>query len=208
MDRRAGWTGLAMAAWAATVVASQVIQVLVGLSPDGKAKLPQGVRLEGNSFVVEDAAMEVRVSALDPAGRAGFFAGLGLQDPFRDVLPEENYVFFKVRFENRHKEEDLSFSPVNTLFGNAAALDEVRLYQTFYRDKAGQEKLAAAGKGLFVKTLILPPGTHIERLLVYQYDDPYPVRKIPLIFGGILQGRQGKDVEFPFRATFKKEKRR
>ncbi|MEW6758456.1 MAG: hypothetical protein AB1347_09560 [Acidobacteriota bacterium] len=208
MVRKSGWAGLAVAGLAVAAVASQTIQVLVGLEPDGKARLPTGVRLEGSTFVVDDPRMSVRVAALDAAGRRDFFAGLGLPDPFRDVLSEENYVFFRVRFENRHKEEDLSFSPVNTMFGNASALDEVRLYQTFYRDKAGQEKLAAAGRGLFVKTLILPPGTHIERLLVYQYDDPYPVRKIPLIFGGILLGREGMDLELPFRADFKKEKRR
>jgi hypothetical protein len=206
MGRRFWIAALTMVTVAA--IASQTIQVLVNLAPDAKAKLPKGIRVEGPTFVVDDPRLEVRVTALDEAGRKDFFSGLGLADPFRDVLAEENYVFFKVRFENRHKEEDLSFSPVNTMFGNSASLDEVRLYQTFYRDKAGQEKLAAAGRGLFVKILILPPGSHIERLLVYQYDDPYPVRKIPLIFGGILLGREGMDLELPFRATFKKEKHR
>lgn len=184
------------------------LYLLAGLKPHPPKGPTPNLRVEGGAYLYRDGRLSLRVEPLGPEGRAAFFSERGLPDPFADFPPEDNYVFFRVRFENLSREDPLTFSPVATLFGNSAALDEVRLYQTFYRLADGEKRLEAVGKALFVKTLSLPPGTFIERLLVYQYDDPYPVKAIPLIFGSVLVGREGLDLELPFEATFKKEKRR
>lgn len=192
----------------ALAVPAATLYLLTGLKPRPPKRPDPNLRVEGRSYVYRNAWLELQVEPLDFAARTHFFSKRGLEDPFAGFPPEDNYVTFRVRFENLSKDEPLTFSPVNTLFGNAAALDEVRLYQTFYREKEGEKKLEAVGKTLFVKTLTLPPGTFIERLLVYQYDDPYAVRTLSLVFGGILVGREGLDLELPFEASFKKEKRR
>jgi hypothetical protein len=203
------WKALAaVAVLAALAVPAGTLYLLTGLKPRPPKRPDPNLRVEGRAFVYRNARLELQVEPLDPAGRADFFSRRGLEDPFAGFPPEDNYVAFRVRFENLSKNEPLTFSPVSTLFGNSAALDEVRLYQTFYREKDGEKMLEAVGKTLFVKTLSLPPGTFIERLLVYQYDDPYPVRTIPLVFGSILLGRESLDLELPFEATFHKEKRR
>jgi hypothetical protein len=203
------WKALAaVTVLAALAVPAGTLYLLTGLKPRPPKRPDPNLRVEGRAFVYRNAQLELQVEPLDPAGRADFFSRRGFEDPFAGFPPEDNYVAFRVRFENLSKDEPLTFSPVSTLFGNSAALDEVRLYQTFYREKEGEKKLAAVGKTLFVKTLSLPPGTFIERLLVYQYDDPYPVRTIPLVFGSILVGRESLDLELPFEATFHKEKRR
>lgn len=203
------WKALAaVALLTALAVPAATLYLLTGLKPRPPRRPDPNLRVEGRSYVFTTPRLELQVEPLDPAGRADFFSKKGLLDPFAGFPPEDNYVAFRVRFENLSQDEPLTFSPVGTLFGNSAALDEVRLYQTFYREKDGEKKLEAVGKTLFVKTLTLPPGTFIERLLVYQYDDPYPVRTIPLIFGNILLGRESLDLELPFEATFQKEKRR
>lgn len=201
-------TSAAVTLLATLALPATTLYLLTGLKPRPPKRPDPSLRVEGRCYVYRNPRLELRVEPLDPAGRADFFSQRGLTDPFAGFPPEDNYVAFRVRFENLSKDEPLTFSPVSTLFGNSAALDEVRLYETFYREKDGEKKLEAVGKTLFVKTLTLPPGTFIERLLVYQYDDPYPVRTIPLIFASILLGRESLDLELPFEATFQKEKRR
>ncbi|MGC8762231.1 MAG: hypothetical protein ACP5VN_01135 [Acidobacteriota bacterium] len=203
------WKALAaVSVLASLALPAGTLYLLTGLKPRPPKRPDPNLRVEGRAFVYRNPRLELRVEPLTPPGRADFFAQRGLQDPFAGFPPEDNYVAFRVRFENLSKEESLTFSPVATLFGNAAVLDEVRLYQTFYREKEGERMLEAVGRTLFVKTLTLPPGTFIERLLVYQYDDPYPVRTIPLVFASILVGRESLDLELPFEATFQKEKRK
>ena len=168
--------------------------------------LAQGIAVEGNGYRFTAGDVDVRVEPLTDEQRAAFCREQGVEDPFGALRKGESYVFFKVRFENRRKEGDLVFSPQAAMFGNGLAFDEIKVYQYFYRDKDADAILASAGKVLFLKNLVLPPGYHLERLLMFQYDDPYPVKKISLIIGSLMAGQDGLDLEFRFRATYRKEK--
>jgi hypothetical protein len=78
----------------------------------------------------------------------------------------------------------------------------------FYKETDGEERLAAAGKSFYFKSLHLPPGQWIERLMIFQYDELYQQKKVSLVLSSILLGREGVDLEFPFLTTFKKEKQK
>jgi hypothetical protein len=192
---------LGVSAWA-----SRKIYILEHLSPDLKKKQSRGYSAEGNGFHFRNKALDVRVEPMTGNELQAYYRAQGVLDPFADFPPEANYVFFRLRIENLGKSDNLSFSPQGAMFGSDGALDDIGLYQLFYKENDGERRLAAAGKTLFLKNLYLPAGYWIERLLVFQYDNPYPTKKISLILSNILTGKEGLDLEFPFRADFRKEK--
>lgn len=191
----------ALAAGAATK-----IYIIEKLEPDPPKKVAQ-YSAEPGGLRYRDARLEVVAAPLLGEARSSYFASRGLSDPFASPALEPTYVLFRIRIENLMRDEALEFSPGSAMFGNSNPLDEIAVYQLFYKEPDGEARLAAAGKTLFLRHLRLPPGEWIERLMVFQYDDPYPTKKITLILGSILLGRDGIDLEFPFRASYRKEKR-
>ncbi len=192
---------LSVSAWA-----SRKICILQGLTPDVKKVDSKNLTVEGGGFHYRDKRVDVRLTPLTGRELEAYYEAQGVSDPFTGFPPEANYVFFKLRIENLQKSGDLTFSPQGAMLGSDGTLDDIGLYQLFYRETDGDQKLAAAGKTLFLKNLYLPAGYWIERLLVFQYDNPYPTKKLTLIMSNILMGKDGLDLEFPFRADFKKEK--
>ncbi len=184
----------------------KTIQVLERLVPDQPKKQVVGYSVEGGSYRFSDTRFSVVATPLDRAGLATYYRARGLENPFVHFPEEANYVFFNVRFENFQKDETVEFSPGSSMFGNSNPLDETRMYQLFYKEAGSEAKLAAVGRTFFLKNLRLPPGEWIERLVGFQYDDPYKTKKISLVFTSILMGPEGVTVEFPFRAEFRKEK--
>jgi len=191
---------LAVSAWAGGV------EVLESIVPLPSKKMPQGYSLEGEIWHYRDANLDVKVTPLTPEARARYYAEKQLEDPFSGVLPRENLVVMRLRVENLQKDGTVEFSPTACMLGNSLAFDDTYVYQFLYKEKNADAKLASAGKTLFMKHLSLPAGTWIEHLLAFQYDDPYPTKKLGLILGGISAGAEGVDIVFPFKATFKKEK--
>ena len=185
--------------------ASSKIYIIERLEPDPPKKVAQYSAQDGG-LRYRDPRLDVTAAPLLGEERAAYFAARGVADPFASPVLEPTYVLFRVRIENLMKDEALEFSPGSAMFGNSNAMDEIAVYQLFYKEPDGEARLAAAGKTLFLRHLRLPPGQWIERVMVFQYDDPYPTKKIALILSSILLGRDGTDLEFPFRASYRKEK--
>lgn len=188
-----------------SVWAGSKIYVLKSLTPVVDKKSGPGYTMEGLTSHFRDQRADVQVTVLTPEERTKFFAGKGLDDPFTILSPRENYIFFKLRMENLDSSDTLEFSPNEVMFGNSMPLDETMLYQLLYKEKDGDAKLVAAGKTVFSRHLSLPPHAWIERLIIFQYDDPYPARKISLVINGAQIGRNGLELEFLFKSDFKKE---
>jgi hypothetical protein len=193
---------MAASAWAASSL------ILDSLTPNPPKKLPEGYGVESGAYHFRDARLDLQVAQLTSEERVRFYAAKKLPDPFSGVLPIENLILLRLRIENLQKENTLEFSPTATMLGNCLAFDDTYVYQFLYREHDAAAKLDAAGKTMFLKHLSLPPGTWIERLLAFQYDDPYPSKKILLVVGGISAGAEGVDLAFPFKATYRKEKKK
>jgi|YelNatPaOPRAMG01_1025707.scaffolds.fasta_scaffold63744_2 hypothetical protein len=206
MAKRHVLLALVLAAVLVPLWASQTVQVLQDLRPEVKKKLPAGYSAEGLTYSFQNQRLSISATPLTPLAREAFYAKKGLQDPFADATPAAGYIFFLIRIENRQKTEMLYFSPGAVMFGDMNPIDEIALYQLFYRLPNADAKLDAAGRSFFLRDLHLPPGMWIERLMVFQYDDPYPTKKINLALTSILLGGEGLDVNFPFIAKFEKEK--
>ncbi|MGC8723783.1 MAG: hypothetical protein ACP5VF_07910 [Acidobacteriota bacterium] len=206
MAKRHVLLALALAASLVPLGASQTVQVLQDLRPEVKKKLPAGYAVEGLTYSFQDKRFSISATPLTPLAREAYYAKRKLKDPFADATPAAGYIFFLIRIENRQKTDMLYFSPGNVMFGNMNPIDEIAMYQLFYRLPEANAKLDAAGRSFFLRDLHLPPGLWIERLMVFQYDDPYPTKKINLALTSILLGGEGLDVNFPFIAKFKKEK--
>jgi len=199
----------ALLAMAALALAAKSVSILVDLVPEPPKKAAAGYEVEGRVYHYRDKRLDARVAYLLPEDRAAWFSKRGLQDPFEGLIkPEDNYVFFCLRLENLQKEENVAFTPGSSMFGTANLVDDTTIYQMFYKENDGEARLAVAGKSFFFKALYLPPGQWIERLLLFQYDESYAMKKVPLVMSSILLGRDGIDLEFSFLATFKKEKRK
>ena len=206
MAKRHVLLALVLAAFLVPLGASQTVQVLQDLRPEVKKKLPAGYAVEGITYSFQDKRFSISATPLTPLAREAYYAKMKLKDPFADATPAAGYIFFLIRIENRQKDGMLFFSPGNVMFGDMNPVDEIAMYQLFYRLPEADAKLDAAGRSFFLRDLHLPPGLWIERLMVFQYDDPYPTKKINLALTSILLGGEGLDVNFPFIAKFKKEK--
>jgi hypothetical protein len=210
-DRRAGAgsrrAGVAAAALVAALAAwASGALILESLTPLASKKLPPGYTLEGNVWHYRDPRVDVQVAPLAGEERASFFMSRGLQNPFASALPMENLILFRLRIENLQKDQSVEFSPTAVILGNSLAFDDTHVYQFLYKEADSETKLAAAGKTMYMNHLSLPAGLWIERLLAFQYDDPYPTKKIPLILGSMSAGPEGLDLVFPYKASFHKEK--
>lgn len=200
---------LAAAAPSAILLSARTLNILQDLVPEPQKKPEPGYFIEGKSYHYRDKRLDVRVTYLTPEERYAWFAQREVKDPFSAAIrPEDNYAFFRVRIENLQKEDSVEFTPGSSMFGTANLVDDISVYQMFYKESDGEERLAAAGKSFYFKALHLPPGQWIERLMLYQYDETYQQKKVVLVLSSILLGREGVDLEFPFLTTFKKVKRK
>jgi len=192
----------------AILLSAKTLNILEDLIPEPQKKPEPGYFIEGKSYHYRDPHLDVRVAYLTPEERHAWFAERGVKDPFSALRPEDNYAFFRVRFENLQKEENVEFTPGSSMFGTANLVDDISVYQMFYKETDGESLLAAAGKSFYFKALHLPPGQWIERLMLFQYDETYQQKKVALVLSSILLGREGLDLEFSFLTTFKKVKTR
>jgi hypothetical protein len=207
MRTRAARAIVALLALAVVAASAKSVNILVDLVPVQPKKPDPNCAIEGKTIHFRDRRVDVQVTYLDPAERLAWFRQHGGKDPFAGfILPQENYVFFRVRFENLQKEENVEFTPGSSMFGTANLVDETAIYELFYKESDGDERLAVAGKTLYFKALHLPPGQWIERLLLFKYDETYQQKKVVLLMSNILLGHEGLDLEFPFTTTFKKER--
>ena len=211
MKSRLAWVCVATLAFAALAALStwaKTINIMVDLLPEAQKKPAPGYSVDGRAFHYRDMSIDVVVEYLPPPARASWFGHRKLKDPFGSfVRPEDNYAFFRVRFENLQKEENVEFTPGSSMFGTGNLVDDIAVYQMFYKESDGEARLATVGKAMFFKALHLPPGVWIERLMLFKYDESYQQKSVPLVISNILLGREGLDLIFPFVAKFKKEKR-
>ena len=191
---------VALSAWAGGTL------VLESLAPELPKKAPEGYSLQGEVHHYRDSRLDVQVAYLAVAERVRYFAMKELPDPFATVLPAENLILIRMRLENLQKEGAVEFSPTATMLGESLAFDDTFVYQFLYKEKDADAKLSAAGKTMYLRHLSLPPGTWIERLLAFQYDDPYSAKRLILQIGGVSTGQEAVDLAFSFKTTFKKVK--
>jgi hypothetical protein len=199
---------LAVGISSVVVLSAKTLNILEDLIPQPQKKPQPGYFIEGKAYHYRDKRLDVRVSYLTADERRAWFDEREIKDPFSAVRAEDNYAFFKVRFENLQKDENVEFTPGSCMFGTGNLVDDITVYQMFYKETDGEERLAAAGKSFYFKALHLPPGQWIERLMIFQYDELYQQKKVSLVLSSILLGREGVDLEFPFLTTFKKEKQK
>jgi len=199
---------LAVGVSSVVVLSAKTVNILQDLVPEPQKKPRPGYIIDGKSYHYRDKHLDVRVTYLTVEERRAWFEERETKDPFSAVRAEDNYAFFKVRFENLQKEENVEFTPGSSMFGTGNLVDDITVYQMFYKETDGEERLAAAGKSFYFKSLHLPPGQWIERLMIFQYDELYQQKKVSLVLSSILLGREGVDLEFPFLTTFKKEKQK
>ena len=196
-----GLAFLSLAAWGGTTV-----QVLETLTPKAPKKADMGYSVEGNAWHYRDDKVDFRLAFLSADERAAFFHEKGVADPFTSFGLRENLILFRVRIENLTDGTPVEFSPTAAMLGNSLAFDETYIFQYLYKEPQVDEKMAAAGKTVFLSHLQLPPGKWIERLIVFKYDDPYSVRTLKFVVQGLMVGPDGLNLEFPFKANFRKEK--
>lgn len=204
-SRRFAILGLALlglSLWGGTKV-----QVVESLTPSVSKQKSPGYSAEGVEWRYRDDQVEFRVAPLTAAERAAYYQSKGLADPFGSFGPTDNLILFLVRIENLSKDTPVEFSPTATMFGNSVAFDETYIFQYLYKESGADEKLVTAGKTMFLSHLQLPPGNWIERLMAFTYDDPYATKTLRFVVQGLMAGPEGRDLEFPFKATYRKEKR-
>lgn len=199
---------LAVGISSVVVLSAKTLNILQDLVPEPTKKPQPGYFIEGKAYHYRDKRLDVRVSYLTADERRAWFEGRETKDPFAALRAEDNYAFFKVRFENLQKDENVEFTPGSSMFGTGNLVDDITVYQMFYKETDGEERLASAGKSFYFKALHLPPGQWIERLMLFQYDELYQQKRVSLVLSSILLGREGVDLEFPFLTTFKKEKQK
>jgi hypothetical protein len=193
-------------ALALPALAATTIHVLCELMPEISKKPEAGYSVSGAVYKFENKDLKCEVEYLTPEARRQYFSKRGFEDPLRGLASEEDFFVVRARFENLLKEGDLVMSPNTVLFENCQVKEETALYSMFYLRPDGEKRLQAAGAVFYLKSLSLPPGLWIERLYLFQYEDPYQTKHMKLVIASILTGDRQWDLEFPFLAKYKKEK--
>jgi len=190
---------LAAAALAAT------LPVLESLAPNPPKKMPAGFEVKGGGYHARTDLADVEVEPLLLSQVGSWYAARGMENPFGDFPAPMNYILVRLRIENLSKEETLEFSPTACAFDSCLARDDSRVYETFYALSGGEKRLEVLGKTLFLKPLFLPPGQFLERLLFFEYDEPFAVKRMMLSIHSVAVGRTQVDLQFPFRASYMKK---
>ena len=178
---------------------------LEGITPDMPKKPEEGYSLDGKIYRFQNASLKVELEYLDQQERADYYREHKIDDPFRGFSQLQNLIPIRARFENLQKEGDIFMSPNTVVLGNIPTFDDTKLYQLLYQQRDNEKRLEAAGATLFIRPLSLPPGTWIERIFMFQYDDSLPVKRLSLVIASVM-GTAEWDLEFKYKATFKKEK--
>lgn len=188
------------------VLSAVKVYVISEIRPNqNKVKKSKTIKVENNMFVFcsKKARIEVEPFLLKDVDK--YFSQKGLKNPFEGVDEGFNYIFFRIKIENKSKEDELEFSPSSVVFGEALSKDDTSIYQLFYQDKDGEKKLETIGRTFFLRPLRLPPKMWIERLIMFEYDENVPIKRSELILSNISIGKEIFEVVFPFEIKFKKE---
>jgi hypothetical protein len=199
---------LALALICAAAFAAARLPVLESLVPDPpKKQIIPGLEIKGNGYHVRGEFADVEVEPLLLSAVGGWYAARGIQNPFGDFPAPMNYILLRVRLENLSKEDTLEFLPTQCTFDSCLAKEETAVYETFYSLPGGEKRLEVLGKTLYLKPLMLPPGEFIERLVWFEYDEPFAVKRMTLSLAGVSSGRTRMDLQFSYRAHYAKKQR-
>jgi len=202
LSKRIWILALSLTAAAALAVTMPVLETL---TPDPPKKMPAGFEVKGGGYHARTELADVEVEPLLLSQVGSWYAARGLENPFSDFPPPMNYILVRVRLENLSKDEALDFSPTQCAFDSCLAKDESAVYETFYALSGGEKRLQILGKSLFLKPLQLPPGQYIERLIFFEYDEPFAVKRMLLSLVSVGVGRVRIDLQFPFHANYMKK---
>lgn len=181
------------------------LPIVQSLTPAPPSKMPENITLEGRVYHMRSQTVDVQVEAFLLPEVGPWFEGRGLKNPFFDIPMAMNYILVRVRFENLSATETLEFVPTASAFDSCLAKDEAKIFETFYVLSEGEARLAVLGKSLYLKPLMLPPGQWIERLILFEYDEPFPVKRMTFSLSGVGMGRDRIDMAFPYRAGYGKK---
>lgn len=190
------------------LLAGSVYYRLDSIIPNEKAaKKKKNVEIRGNTFRYQSNLLKLEAEPLLLKDLGGYYAKKGLINPFEEVPEAYNYVFIRVRIENMSKEKTLDFSPASATLDGFLSRDDTTVYEMFYDEPGAEKKLEILGKTLFLKPLSLPPRNWIERMLFFEYDDPFPTGKMTLAISNLTVGKEIIEITFPFRSKFVREKK-
>ena len=144
------------------VLSAKTINILQDLVPQPQKKPEPGYFIEGKSYHYRDKRLDVRVTYLTPEERYAWFASGRSRIRSRPLSAGGQLRVFPRRIENLRKEDSVEFTPGSSMFGTANLVDDISVYQMFYKESDGEERLAAVGKSFSFKALHLPPGQWIE----------------------------------------------
>lgn len=188
------------------VLSAVKVYIINEIKPNqNRVKKSKTIKVEENMFIYNSKKIRIEVEPylLKDIGR--YFSQKGFKNPFYDVDEGLNYIFFRIKIENKSNEDELEFSPSSAVFGEALSKDDTSIYQLFYQDKEGEKKLETIGKTFFLRPLRLPPKMWIERLIMFEYDENVPIKRSDLILSNISIGKEIFEIIFPFEIKFKKE---
>lgn len=186
-------------------LAAADLPVLETLTPKPSKKLAEGVTVEGNAFHQKSEKVDIVLEPLLLSQVGEWYKARGLENPFYDIPKPMNYILLRVRFENLSNDETLEFVPTAVMFDTCIPKDESKVYELFYSLAGGEKRLATLGKTLYLTPLLLPPGQFIERLLFFEYDEPFPVKKMTVALASVAIGREKVDVAYEYKATYAKK---
>lgn len=200
------WLSGLVSAFAISAAAATTLYVLTEMTPEISKNPEPGYSASGGIYRFENKSLRCEVEFLTPEARGAYFKKNGFQDPLAGLASESDFFAVRARFENLMAEGALTMSPNTVIFENCTVRDQTHLYQLLYLRPDGEKRLEAAGAVFYLSQLNLPPGTWIERLFLFQYEDPYPTKRMKLVIANLMGADQQWDMEFPFIAKFRKEK--
>lgn len=188
--------------------ASKYYFLLTEIKPVEKAdKKSKHLKIESNFYKYESKRVKIEVEPMLLKDICKYFNQKGFENPFDETPEGFNYIFFRLRIENLSKETNFEFSPSSATLNDMLSKDDTTIFQMFGFSPNGDKKLEILGKTMFFKPLILPPEKWIERLLLFEYDEVVPCKKMVLSLSNLTAGREIFEIEFLFRTKFVKEKR-
>lgn len=193
-------------ALAISASAATTLYVLDQLTPEISKNPEPGYSASEGVYRFENKSLKCEVEHLNAEARGAYFSKRGYGDPLKGLASENDLFVVRVRIENLLADGNIVMSPASVMFENCTVRDQTHLYQLLYLRPDGEKRLEAAGAVFYLNQLDLPPGTWIERLFLFEYDDPYPTKHMKLVIANLLGGEQQWDLEFPFVAKFRKEK--
>lgn len=187
--------------------ASKFYYLLTEIKPVERAtKKSKNLKIECGTYKYQSKRVKIEVEPMLLKDIGKYFNKRNFENPFAETPEGFNYIFFRVRIENLSKETNLEFSPSSAVLNDMLSKDDTTIFQMFNEKLNGDQKLEILGKTMFFKPLTLPPGKWIERLLLFEYDQVVPCKKMVLFLSNLTAGKEIFEIEFPFQTKFVKEK--